>query len=68
VGLAPEPLPGETAPVPDDLLASQNEDGGEVIEQQEIVVAEPQPRKRKKKYLLDYLFGEDEPAQGEGIY
>jgi penicillin-binding protein 1A len=68
VGLAPEPLPGETAPVPDDLLASQNEEGGEVIEQQEIIVAEPQPRKRKKKYLLDYLFGEDEPSQGEGIY
>ncbi len=70
VGLAPQPLAGELAPVADDLLASQTEDGGEVIEQGEIIVAEPKPRKRKKKYLLDYLFGDekDVAAQGGGLY
>jgi penicillin-binding protein 1A len=59
-GLPQTALPGELAPVADDLLMSGDLDGPEVQQQDEIVVAEQAPRK-KKKYLLDYLFGDDGP-------
>ena len=65
--LASLPLPGDIAPVADDLLVSQNETGPEVLEQDEIVVAEPVRRKKKKKYLLDYLFDNDD-QQADGLY
>jgi penicillin-binding protein 1A len=77
--LAPAILPGESLPA-GDVVASRDEVGGELIAQQDIEVAEAQPRPRKKKYLLDYLFGEDhEPPgryrrddgrkqQGDGLY
>lgn len=57
-GLEPAILPGETAG-PDDLVAG-NDDlyGPEVLAQEEIDVAAQEPR--KKRYLLDYLFGQDE--------
>jgi hypothetical protein len=53
------------------------EQGPEVMLQDEVDVAEstPQPR-RKKRYLLDYIFGDDEApirkprrlADDEGLY
>jgi penicillin-binding protein 1A len=69
--LAALPLPGELAPIADDLLISQNEPGPELQEQDDIIVAEPTRRKKKKKYLLDYLFGDDGPqdlGQDKGLY
>ncbi len=59
--LESQPLPGDIAPTMDDLLVANSNDGPELQDQNEIVVTEQIPRK-KKKYLLDYLFGDDTPA------
>ncbi len=60
--LQPAILPGEIAP-PDALVADGGEAGPEIgpeiMAQDEIEVAED-TRPRKKRYLLDYLFGDDE--------
>ncbi len=60
--LAPAALPGETSAF-DGSVADANEQGPEIIVQNELDVAEAIKPVRKKRYLIDYLFGdEDMPA------
>jgi penicillin-binding protein 1A len=60
-GLSPAILPGESLPA-GDLVADSGDFGPEVMAQEDIQVAEERSP-RRKRYLLDYLFGDDEPPR-----
>jgi penicillin-binding protein 1A len=60
-GLSPAILPGESL-TPDTVVAEVDDAGPEVMAQEEIQLAED-PTPRRKRYLLDYLFGDDEPLR-----
>jgi penicillin-binding protein 1A len=57
--LAPLNLPGEVSDI-DGNSADSGQTGPEIIVQNEVDVTEASSPRRKKRYLLDYLFGEDE--------
>jgi penicillin-binding protein 1A len=76
--LAPLALPGEVSAF-EGNVADANQTGPEIVVQNELDVTESTQPRRKKRYLLDYLFGDDdEPlttnrkarriANDEGLY